>query len=136
MARVAQELAGRNAESAGPVAHALAPRALVDDTVRRARVGQMGERRQRQLDGGGSPHEPCGPTVALPVPPGAKLDITCPSRTPGAPRGLACGLPLAADVTTMLDWISLGAGLLLGILALLALVLTVIGVSVLGRGLL
>jgi len=41
-----------------------------------------------------------------------------------------------ASVTTMLDWISLGAGTLLGILGLLALVLTVVGVSVLGRGLL
>jgi len=36
----------------------------------------------------------------------------------------------------MLDWISLGAGLLLSVLALLAVVLTAIGLSVLGRGLL
>ena len=36
----------------------------------------------------------------------------------------------------MLDWISLGAGLLLSILTLVALVLTVLGVFVLGRGVL
>jgi hypothetical protein len=36
----------------------------------------------------------------------------------------------------MLDWISLGASLLLGLLALLALVVTVLGVFVMGRGVL
>jgi hypothetical protein len=39
-------------------------------------------------------------------------------------------------MTTMLDWISLGAGLVLSLLAVLALVLTVLGVFVLGRGIL
>jgi hypothetical protein len=39
-------------------------------------------------------------------------------------------------MTTMLDWISLGASLLLGLLAVLALVLTVLGVFVMGRGIL
>ena len=36
----------------------------------------------------------------------------------------------------MLDWISLGASLVLGGLALVALVLTALGVFVLGRGIL
>jgi hypothetical protein len=39
-------------------------------------------------------------------------------------------------MTTMLDWISLGASLLLGTLAVLALLLTVLGVFVMGRGIL
>ena len=39
-------------------------------------------------------------------------------------------------MTTMLDWISLGASLLLSLLALLALLLTVLGVFVMGRGVL
>jgi hypothetical protein len=39
-------------------------------------------------------------------------------------------------MTTMLDWISLGAGLLLGLLALIAIVLSVLGLIVLGRGVL
>ena len=39
-------------------------------------------------------------------------------------------------MTTMLDWISLGAGLLLGILGVLALLLTILGVAVVGRGIL
>jgi hypothetical protein len=43
---------------------------------------------------------------------------------------------LGTGVTTMLDWISLGAGLVLGTLAVLALVLTAVSVSVLGRGIL
>jgi hypothetical protein len=36
----------------------------------------------------------------------------------------------------MLDWISLGAGLLLGLIALIAIVLSVLGLIVLGRGVL
>jgi hypothetical protein len=36
----------------------------------------------------------------------------------------------------MLDWISLGAGLVLGLLTLVALVLTILGAFVLGRGVL
>jgi hypothetical protein len=36
----------------------------------------------------------------------------------------------------MLDWISLGAGLVLGILALAAVLVTALGVFVLGRGIL
>ena len=36
----------------------------------------------------------------------------------------------------MLDWISLGASLLLGLLALVALLLTALGLFVLGRGIL
>jgi hypothetical protein len=39
-------------------------------------------------------------------------------------------------MTTMLDWISLGASLLLSLLAILTLVLTVLGVFVMGRGIL
>jgi hypothetical protein len=39
-------------------------------------------------------------------------------------------------MTTMLDWISLGASLLLGLLGVLAVLLTVLGVFVLGRGIL
>jgi hypothetical protein len=39
-------------------------------------------------------------------------------------------------MTTMLDWISLGAGLVLSLLAVLGVVLTVLGVLVLGRGIL
>ena len=42
----------------------------------------------------------------------------------------------AGRVTTMLDWISLGAGLLLGMLIVLALLLSVLGVFVMGRGVL
>jgi hypothetical protein len=38
-------------------------------------------------------------------------------------------------MTTMLDWISLGAGLLLGILAVLAVVLTILGLAGQGVGL-
>jgi len=49
---------------------------------------------------------------------------------------LARRLPPGGGVTTMLDWISLGAGLVLGLLALLALMLTILGVFVLGRGVL
>jgi hypothetical protein len=50
--------------------------------------------------------------------------------------GLAYALPSGAHVTTMLDWISLGASLLLSMLAVLALLLTVLGVFVMGRGVL
>jgi hypothetical protein len=39
-------------------------------------------------------------------------------------------------MTTMLDWISLGAGLLLGALGLAAVVLTLLGLWVMGRGIL
>jgi hypothetical protein len=39
-------------------------------------------------------------------------------------------------MTTMLDWISLGASLLLSFLAVLALLLTALGVFVMGRGIL
>jgi hypothetical protein len=39
-------------------------------------------------------------------------------------------------MTTMLDWISLGASLVLSLLAALALLLTVLGVVVMGRGIL
>ena len=42
----------------------------------------------------------------------------------------------AVAMTTMLDWISLGASLLLGLLAVLALLLTALGVFVMGRGVL
>lgn len=37
-------------------------------------------------------------------------------------------------MSTMLDWVSVGAGLLLGIIAVLALVLTVLSFLVIGRG--
>jgi hypothetical protein len=36
----------------------------------------------------------------------------------------------------MIDWVSLGAGLLLGLIALAALILSVLGLLVLGRGVL
>jgi len=36
----------------------------------------------------------------------------------------------------MIDWVSLGAGLLLGVIALGALILSVLGLLVLGRGVL
>jgi hypothetical protein len=36
----------------------------------------------------------------------------------------------------MIDWVSLGAGLLLGVIALAALILSVLGLLVLGRGVL
>ena len=39
-------------------------------------------------------------------------------------------------MTTMIDWVSLGAGLLLGVIAFGALVLSVLGLIVLGRGVL
>jgi hypothetical protein len=46
------------------------------------------------------------------------------------------GLCQVPRMTTMIDWVSLGAGLLLGLIALGALMLTVLGVLVLGRGVL
>ncbi len=36
----------------------------------------------------------------------------------------------------MIDWVSLGAGLVLGVIALAALILSVLGLLVLGRGVL
>jgi len=39
-------------------------------------------------------------------------------------------------MTTMIDWVSLGAGLLLGLIAICALILSVLGLLVLGRGVL
>jgi hypothetical protein len=39
-------------------------------------------------------------------------------------------------MTTMIDWVSLGASLLLGLMAVLALLLTAAGLLLLGRGVL
>ena len=53
----------------------------------------------------------------------------------GSPRGTTHAFT-PGRVTTMLDWISLGASLVLSLLAVVALALTVLGVFVLGRGIL
>ena len=122
MTRVAQQLAGGDAEAPGAVQHALTPRALVDHAVGGARVGQVDQAGNRELHAERRHRFECGAQRA-------RVVITDLSRagTRVASRG---------GVTTMLDWISLGAGLVLGLLALVALVLTILGVFVLGRGVL
>jgi hypothetical protein len=49
MASVTQQLRGLDAETAGAVQDALAPGALVDDTISGAGIGQVDQTRDRQL---------------------------------------------------------------------------------------
>jgi hypothetical protein len=50
VAGVVQELGRLDAETAGAVQDALAPGALVDHAIRAARIGQVSEPGDRQLD--------------------------------------------------------------------------------------
>ena len=120
MAGVAQQLAGLDAEAAGAIQDPLAPGALVDHTIGGSGIGEVDQTRDGQLHQHRWQFAPTGGLASL----------TDPSRTWHA----AC--LSRRRVTTMLDWISLGASLLLGLLALVALVLTALGVFVLGRGVL